>query len=153
METQEDQNRRKPGIWFFLMMFGLGPSLLLITCGMYRDSAWKDKMSTRSPTVCMKIAYGTKGAGTVKYPDNIYAEYQGKTYKFEMGRKYYRSLLGVDTIQVYYDKGSDRAFLLGSDNVRHFAVLYFLLGGIGIAVTIGSIWEFIKLILAGHGRE
>jgi len=61
----------------------------------------------------------------VKNPDNIYAEYQGKTYNFKMGRKYYRSLLGFDTIEVYYEKASDRAFLLGSGNVRHFTALYF----------------------------
>ena len=104
MYTQKEKSNEKPGVWFFLLMFGLGFAFLLITYGMYRDSAWKDEMSTHSPTVCMKIAYGTKGAGTVKNPDNIYAEYQGKTYNFEMGRKYYRSLLGVDTIEVYYDK-------------------------------------------------
>jgi len=153
MDIQKEKNNEKPGVWFFLLMFGIGSAFLLITYGMYRDSAWKDEMSTRSPTVCMKIAYGTRGAGTVKNPDNIYAEYQGKTYNFEMGRKYYRSLLGVDTIEVYYDKASDRAFLLGSGNVRHFTALYFFVGGIGLAIFIGSIWEFSKLIQASRAKE
>ncbi|PSL18797.1 hypothetical protein [Dyadobacter jiangsuensis] len=122
----------------------LGVVIILTTYMMYLDARWKDEMSARAPVVCMKIQYGTRGAGTVKNPDEIYAEYKGKTYHFAMGRKYYRSLLGVDTIAVYYDEASDRAILPTSGEVRHFAPLYIWIGAIGALLTAGSIWQLVK---------
>lgn len=139
------KNSTHPGSWFILFMFGMGVALLIITYGMYRDALWQDEMSTRSPIVCMKILYGTRGWGTVKNPDEVYAEYQGKTYRFELGRKYYRSLLGTDTIEACLDPVSGRAFLPVSGRVKHFTALYFWLGGIGIVVIMGTVWEFIQL--------
>lgn len=55
-----------PGPWFILFMFGIGVALLMITYCMYNDSLWQDEMSVRSPIVCMKILYGTRGWRTVK---------------------------------------------------------------------------------------
>lgn len=66
-------------------MAALGLVLLAVTYGMYRDAVWQDKMLTHVPIFCMKITYGTRGAGTVRNPYNVYAEYHGKTYNFEMG--------------------------------------------------------------------
>ena len=124
----------------------VGVLIVLITYMMYVDAKWKDELSTKAPVVCMKIQYGTRGAGTVKNPDEIYAEYNGKTYHFEMGRKYYRSLFGVDTIAVYYDAASDRAVLPTPGEVRHFAPLYIWIGSIGALLTVGSIWQLVKTI-------
>lgn len=123
----------------------LGVCLLWITYMMYLDSRWKDEMSTRAPVVCMKILYGTRGAGTVKYPDKVHAEYNGKTYHFEMGRKTFRSLLGVDTVAAHYDAESDRAFLPGAGRVKHYLPLYLWIGGIALAITGGGIWQLFKL--------
>lgn len=66
-----------------------------------------------------------RGVGTVKNPDDIYVEYRGKMHSFEFGRKYYRSLLGVDTIEATLEPASGRAFLPVSGRVKHFTVLYF----------------------------
>lgn len=128
----------------FGLVFLVGVCLLVTTYGMYADAKWQDEMSTRSPIVCMKIQYAERGAGTVKYPDKIYAAYLGKTYHFEMGRKYFRSLRGVDTIAVYYDAASDRAFLPTSGKVKHYRGLYVLVGGGGLVLIAGSIWELAK---------
>lgn len=147
------RNTTQPNPWLFLFMFGIGVALLIITYGMYRDALWQDQMSTRSPIVCMKILYGTRGWGTVKNPDNVYAEYQGKTYHFELGRKTYRSLLGVDTIEACLDSASGRAFLPTSGRVKHFTALYFWLGGIGIVVIAGTVWEFAKLARAALAKR
>lgn len=122
----------------------LGACLLWMTYMMYLDSRWEDEMSTRAPVVCMKILYGTRGAGTVKYPDKVHAEYNGKTYHFEMGRKTFRSLLGVDTIAAHYDAESDRAFLPGSGRVKHYLPLYLWIGGIALAITGGGTWQLFK---------
>lgn len=113
--------------------------------GIYKDDLWQDENSTRVPVVCMKILHRTRGAGTVKLPGNIYAEYQGRTYHFEMGRKYYRSLSGVDSIQTCLDPSTGRAFLPISSRVKHFTGLYFLIGGAGLTIVIGGVWEFVKL--------
>lgn len=139
------RNTTQPSPWFFLFMFGIGVALLIITYGMYREAAWNDEMAKTSPLVCMKILYGTRGWGTVKNPDNVYAEYKGRTYHFEMGRKYYRSLLGTDSIEVYYDRISGKAILPTSGEVKHFTALYIWLSGLGIAVITGAVWEFVKL--------
>ncbi|MET7258656.1 hypothetical protein [Dyadobacter fermentans] len=141
-----------PGPWFILFMFGIGVALLIITYGMYKDSLWQDEMSVRSPIVCMKILYGTRGWGTVKNPDVVYASYQGKSYRFELGRKYYRSLLGTDTIEVCLDAASGRAFLPVSGRVKHFKWLYFWLSGIGIAVISGVVWELVRLAKQAYTR-
>lgn len=128
------------------VVFLLGVCMLGLTYGMYADAKWEDDMATHTPVVCMKILYGTRGAGTMKYPDKIYAEYQGKTYHFDMGRKYFRSLLGVDTIAVYYDEASGKAFLpTRSSRVGHYAFLYFLIGGCGLGMIGGSVWELVRL--------
>jgi hypothetical protein len=134
-----------PDPWFILFMFGIGVALLIITYGMYRDALWQDEMSTRSPIVCMKILYGTRGWGTVKNPDVVHADYHGKAYRFEMGRKYYRSLLGTDTIEACLDPVSGRAFLPVSGRLKHFKWLYAWLGGIGIAVIAGATGELVRL--------
>ncbi|WP_141110453.1 hypothetical protein [Dyadobacter psychrophilus] len=128
------------------IVFLLGVCFVVMTYMMYIDAKWQDDMSTHSPVVCMKIKYRTRGAGTVKYPDQVYAEYLSKTYHFDMGRKYYRSLLGVDTIAVYYDQASDRAFLPTSGQVKHYTGLYLLIGGVGLLLIGKSTWEFIKIV-------
>jgi hypothetical protein len=133
--------------WLSLsLIFLLGVCFILMTYMMYKDAKWQDDMSTRAPVVCMKIKYGTRGAGTVKYPDKVYAEYLGKTYHFDMGRKYYRSLFGVDTIAVYFDQASGRAFLPTSGQVKHYTGLYLLIAGVGLLFIGGSTWEIIKTV-------
>lgn len=144
-ELLVNENRRY-GFVAFLITFLLGVCLVLMTYMMYKDAKWQDDMSTRAPVVCMKIKYGTRGAGTVKYPDKVYAEYLGKTYHFDMGRKYYRSLLGVDTIAVYFDQTSGRAFLPTSGQVKHYTGLYLLIAGVGLLFIGGSTWEIIKTV-------
>lgn len=129
----------------YFTVFLLGVGLIVMTYMMYKDAKWQDDMSTHAPVVCMKIKYGTRGAGTVKYPDKIHAEYLGKTYHFDMGRKYYRSLLGVDTIAVYFDEASGRAFLPTSGKVKHYTGLYLLIAGAGLLFVGGSTREFIKI--------
>lgn len=136
-----------------VLISGFGIAMLLMSYGIYKDDLWQDENSTRAPVVCMKILHRTRGAGTVKLPDNIYAEYQGKTYHFEMGRKYYRSLSGVDSIQACLDPHSGRAFLPISRRVKHFTALYFLIGGAGLAIVIGSMREFVKLARAGRRKS
>lgn len=68
----------------------------------------------------MKILYGTRGWGTVKNPDQVYAKYQGNTYRLELSRKYYLSLLDTDTIEACLDAASGRAFVPVSGRVKHF---------------------------------
>jgi uncharacterized membrane protein YesL len=135
-----------------VFVFLLGVFFVVITYMMYIDAKWEDDMSTQAPVVCMKIKYAARGAGTVKYPDKIYAEYLGKTYHFDMGRKYYRSLLGVDTIAVYFDEASGRAFLPTSGQVKHYMGLYLLIGGVGLLLMGGSIWEVVKIVRKGNPK-
>jgi hypothetical protein len=138
-------NENRYGWLSYLIIFLLGVCFVVMTYMMYVDAKWQDDMSAHSPVVCMKIKYGTRGAGTVKYPDKVYAEYLGKTYHFDMGRKYYRSLLGVDTIAVYFDQASGRAFLPTSGQVKHYTGLYLLIAGVGLLLIGGSTWEFVKI--------
>jgi uncharacterized membrane protein YesL len=145
------ENRRYGWI-SFVFIFLLGVCVVAMTYMMYMDAKWQDDMSMHAPVVCMKIKYGTTGAGTVKYPDKIYAEYLGKTYHFDMGRKYYRSLLGVDTIAVYFDEASGRAFLPTSGQVKHYTGLYLLVGGCGLLLMGGSIWEIVKIVRKGNPK-
>ncbi|MEO6617001.1 MAG: hypothetical protein ABIN80_00040 [Dyadobacter sp.] len=93
----------------------------------------------------MKITGRYRGAGTVKLPAEIYAEYKGKAYKFELGRKYFRRMMGVDTIAVYFDSASGRAVLPTSGNVRHFAFLYVMIAGMGVMLIWVSINQFVQL--------
>jgi uncharacterized membrane protein YesL len=144
-EVLVNKNQRFGWLNFFII-FLLGVCFVVMTYMMYIDAKWQDDMSTHSPVVCMKIKYGIRGAGTVKYPDKVYAEYLGKTYHFEMGRKYYRSLLGVDTIAVYFDQASGRAFLPTSGQVKHYTGLYLLIAGVGLLFIGGSTWEFVKIV-------
>jgi hypothetical protein len=139
------ENRRYGWIVFFII-FLFGVCCVAMTYMMYVDAKWQDDMSSHSPVVCMKIKYGTRGAGTVKHPDQIYAEYKGKIFNFSMGRKYYRSLLGVDTIAVYFDPASGRAFLPTSGQVKHYTGLYLLVVTAGLFLIGGSTWEFVKIL-------
>ena len=139
------ENRRYGWIVpFVTFLFGI--CLLVITYMMYTSAKWEDEMSAHLPVVCMKINYGTEGLGTVKYPDRIYAEYLGTTYNFSMGRKYYRSLSGVDTIAVHFDPASGKAFLpTTSARVKHYTGLYILFAAGGLVLIGGGVWEFVKI--------
>ncbi|TLV00361.1 hypothetical protein [Dyadobacter luticola] len=130
----------------YFIAFLLGIFFVAMTYMMYKDAKWQDDMSTHSPVVCMKITYRERGAGTVKYPDKVYGEYLGKTYHFDMGRKYFRKLSGVDTIAVYFDQATGRAFLPTSGQVKHYTGLYLLIGGVGLLFIGGSTWEIIKIV-------
>jgi hypothetical protein len=139
------EGRREFG-WFGSSMTLIGGIVILaLTYAMYRDDAWQDEMAGYSPVVCMKITGRYRGAGTVKLPDEIYAEYKGKAYKFELGRKYFRRLMGVDTVAVYFDAPSGRAVLPTSGLVRHYAFLYVMIAGMGVMLICISINQFIQL--------
>jgi hypothetical protein len=144
--------RRREFGWFGSSMTLIGGIVFLaLTYAMYRDDAWQDEMAGYSPVVCMKITGRYRGAGTVKLPDEIYAEYKGKAYKFELGRKYFRRLMGVDTVAVYFDSSSGRAVLpTSSGRVRHYAFLYVMIAGMGVMLIGVSIDQFMKL--AGDSR-
>lgn len=139
------KSNKDPGLWscIFILLFGL--ALIVIPYGNYQDDAWLDKISTRSPMVCMKITHRTRGAGTVKFPCKIYADYQGSSYQFDMGSKSFRKMLGVDTIEACLDPASGRAFLPISGRVRHYIGLYILMGGGGVILVGKSIRELGKL--------
>ncbi|MCF2489958.1 hypothetical protein [Dyadobacter sp. CY347] len=138
--------RRDFGWFGFSMLLLLGLALLAITYGMYRNDAWEDKMAERSPVVCMKIVERFKSLGTARYPSKIYALYQNKTYDFAMGNKSFRRLSGVDTIAVYFDAATGRAFLPSTGNVRHNAFLYIMFAAAGLMMVGGSYSEYKRLI-------
>lgn len=145
--------RRDLGWFGFTLILVLGVALVALTYGMYCDSVEQDKIAARGQVVCMKIVDRTRGAGTVKYPDEIDAVYNGRKYHFAMGRKYYRSLLGVDTIQVFYDHTRGKAVLQTKGLVRHFAVLYILIAGVGMLMIGGGVYELIKYVKLRGNRH
>ncbi|HEV7381476.1 MAG TPA: hypothetical protein VGN64_16880 [Dyadobacter sp.] len=149
-EHKDQVKENRYGWLTFFIQFLVGVCLVTITCMMYKDAKWQDDMSMHAPVVCMKIKYGIRGAGTVKYPDQVYADYMGKTYHFDMGRKYYRSLTGVDSIAVYFDQTTGRAFLPTSGQVRHYTGLYLLIAGVGLLFIGVSSRELIKIAGKRH---
>ena len=77
-------------------------------------------------------------------PDEIYAEYKGKIYKFEFGRRHFRSVMGVDSIAVSLDSMSGRAVLPTSGRIRKLTFSFVLIAGIGVLLIWISIMEGIK---------
>lgn len=85
-----------------------------MTLGLYRNAARKDEIGSRGKLVYMKITGRERGAGTLKFPDHIYAECQGVKPDFTCERKYFRKTMGADSIEVRYDSVSGAAVLPGS---------------------------------------
>ncbi|MCF0059125.1 hypothetical protein [Dyadobacter sp. CY356] len=133
--------------WFGVsLMLLLGILLLFADYMLYKDAASDDQIARSSPVVCMKIIDRIKGMGTLKNPDKIDAVYKGKIYKLSIGRKSFRSLAGVDSVAVSFDKATDRAVMPASGRVRHLAFMFVMIAGVGIMVIWGSITEYIRLI-------
>lgn len=131
--------------WFWLvLMLCLSIFLIFMTFGLYRNAARKDEIGFRGKLVYMKITGRERGAGTLKYPDHIYAVYHGVEHDFTCGRKYFRKMMGADSIEVRYDSASGAAALPGSGRVQHEAFLYVMIIGVSVAVIWKSIQEFIK---------
>lgn len=128
------------------LMFFLGLIMLVLSYSGYQNAASDDLIAARSPVVCMKITGRERGAGTLKLPDKIYAEYQFKTYRFELGRKSFRSLTGVDSIAVSLDSLSGKAVLPTSGRVRHLAFLLIAMAAVGIMTIYGCVSESVKLL-------
>lgn len=130
----------------FFFTFFLGSFFVFLTYMIYQEEASNDSQAFRSPIVCMKITARERGAGTVKFPDRIFAEFQGKTYNLSMGRKYFRSLINVDTIAVSFDSASGKAVLPFSGRVRHYAFLFAMIAGLGLVIIGESVRQLVKHI-------
>lgn len=131
--------------WFWLvLMLGVAFFLILMTFGLYRSAARKDEIGSMGKLVQMKITGRERGAGTLKFPDHIHAEYQGVEYDFTCGRNYFRRTMGADSIEVRLDPNSGAAALPGSGRVRHEVFLYLMIIGVSVTVIWKSIQEFIK---------
>lgn len=119
-------NKRYRWFWLILML-GLAFFLILMTFGLYRNASRKDEIGSRGKLVHMKITGRERGAGTLKFPDHIYAEYQGIRHDFTCGRKFFRKTMAADSIEVRFDPVSGSAALPGSGRVRHEAFLYVMI--------------------------
>jgi hypothetical protein len=82
-EIQANENRYH---WLTFSLIFL-PGICFVTMA-YIDAKWQDDMSTHAPVVCMKMTYGTRAAGTVKNPDQVYAEYLARVINIYLFRPY-----------------------------------------------------------------
>ncbi|MCE6991175.1 hypothetical protein [Dyadobacter sp. CY323] len=128
--------------WFCLQMT-MGLAVLFATYKVYEAMEEEDEVVRNSPLVCMKINARERGAGLHKLPDIIYAEYQNRDYRFECGRKYFRSTFGVDSIQVHYDVEKDIA-ALPVLNFPHYTFMLIMMSGMGILILGDAIRTFRK---------
>ena len=99
-------------------------SLIFSTFMLYPTAAQEDQMASRGKLVYMKITGRERGAGTLRLPDHIYAEYQGTKHDFTCGRKYFHKMMAADSIEVRLDLISGKAALLGSGRVRRYTFLF-----------------------------
>jgi len=111
----------------------MGLIIIFTTFMMYKGMVQEDQVVKHSPLICMKVTGRERGAGTTKLPDIVYADYQGRSYRFECGRKYFRSTFGIDSIQVHYDATGNIA-ALPLLNFPHYTFLVIMISGLGILV-------------------
>ncbi|WP_439581850.1 hypothetical protein [Dyadobacter bucti] len=127
-----------------LLSLGLGVLLFFVMYMIYIDAARDDEIAANHPQVYMKVIGRERGAGTLKFPDHIYAEHQGKKYDFTCGRKFFRKTMAADSIAAHLDVARGEAALPGSGRVRHLAFLLVWITGIGILVICIGVRKFIK---------
>ncbi|WP_461077672.1 hypothetical protein [Spirosoma flavus] len=131
--------------WSTLLLSVFAAGLLcFITYMIYLDAARNDEIASSSPSVLMKVTGRKKGAGTLKYPDHVYAYYQGKQYDFVCGRRYFNKTLNADRIVAHLDKTSGEAALPGSGRVRHLTFLFVLIIGVALTILFMAVQKFIK---------
>lgn len=144
MSAEPAANYKKYRLFWLILTLGLALLLIFLTFGTYRNAAREDKIGSRGKLAYMKITRRERGAGTLKFPNHIYAEYQGVEHDFPCGSKFFRSTMGADSIEVRFDLTNGEAALPGSGRVRHEAFLYVMIIGISLVVIWKSIQEFIK---------
>lgn len=114
MSMGETGDRKKSKWPRFLLVLALETSQFLIAYTIYAEAVRDDELASNSGLVCMKVTGRERGVGTLKYPDHIYTEYQGKKHDFACGRKYFRKMMTVDSIEGHFDPASGEAALPGS---------------------------------------
>ncbi|OJV19236.1 MAG: hypothetical protein BGO21_21345 [Dyadobacter sp. 50-39] len=144
MSAEPAADYKKYRLFWLVLSLGLSLLLIFLTFGMYRNAARKDRIGSRGKLVYMKITRRERGAGTLKFPNHIYAEYQGVEHDFTCGSKFFRGTMKADSIEVRLDLTSGAAALPGSGRVRHEAFLYVMIMGISLIMIWKSIQEFIK---------
>ncbi|MBD2705792.1 hypothetical protein IC229_34655 [Spirosoma sp. BT702] len=139
--TTNTQKNRGPAL---LLSLGLAGLLVFITYMIYGDAAREDEIASSNPPVLMKVTGRARGWGTVKYPDHIYAQYQGKQYDFSCGRKYFNKTMEADSIVAHLDVTSGAAALPGSGRVRHLLFLFALILGVALLTIYNGVRTFVK---------